>query len=270
MFFKPVYSRIKFWQMLGRGTRLCPDLFGPGNDKHDFRVFDFLLQLRLLPRETRGHRGPRRRLPRRPAFPGAGAVAGRRAGGAGPRPGGSAGRGVDDGVARRSGGDEPRQLHRADAARGGRALPAAGVMGAPYRVRRRDPAEQGCRPAQRARDRRHRVAPVRPQGAEDATGPGRGGHGHVRAPPPPRGGDRHAARREERDSRGGGPARLLGVGAGERLLGGHRPERSRGSCACASAAWCPSWTGRRAPSSTPTSRTRSSPCATTLPSTCRG
>ena len=41
VFFKPVYSRIKFWQMIGRGTRLCPDLFGPGGDKHDFRVFDF-------------------------------------------------------------------------------------------------------------------------------------------------------------------------------------------------------------------------------------
>ena len=41
VFFKPVYSRIKFWQMIGRGTRTCPDLFGPGEDKHDFRVFDF-------------------------------------------------------------------------------------------------------------------------------------------------------------------------------------------------------------------------------------
>lgn len=41
LFFKPVYSRIKFWQMLGRGTRLCTDLFGPGMDKQDFRVFDF-------------------------------------------------------------------------------------------------------------------------------------------------------------------------------------------------------------------------------------
>ena len=41
VFFKPVYSRIKFWQMIGRGTRLCPDLFGPAEDKHDFRVFDF-------------------------------------------------------------------------------------------------------------------------------------------------------------------------------------------------------------------------------------
>ena len=41
VFFKPVYSKIKFWQMIGRGTRLCPDLFGPGADKQDFRVFDF-------------------------------------------------------------------------------------------------------------------------------------------------------------------------------------------------------------------------------------
>ena len=41
VFFKPVYSKIKFWQMIGRGTRLCPDLFGPDEDKQDFRVFDF-------------------------------------------------------------------------------------------------------------------------------------------------------------------------------------------------------------------------------------
>ena len=41
VFFKPVYSKIKFWQMIGRGTRLCPDLFGPDDDKVDFRVFDF-------------------------------------------------------------------------------------------------------------------------------------------------------------------------------------------------------------------------------------
>ena len=41
VFFKPVYSKIKFWQMIGRGTRLCPDLLGPDEDKQDFRVFDF-------------------------------------------------------------------------------------------------------------------------------------------------------------------------------------------------------------------------------------
>lgn len=39
--FKRVYSKSKFWQMLGRGTRLCPDLFGPGQDKAHFYVFDF-------------------------------------------------------------------------------------------------------------------------------------------------------------------------------------------------------------------------------------
>ena len=41
VFFKPVYSKIKFWQMIGRGTRLCPELFGPDDDKQDFRVFCF-------------------------------------------------------------------------------------------------------------------------------------------------------------------------------------------------------------------------------------
>lgn len=41
VFFKPVYSKIKFWQMIGRGTRLCGDLFGPGQEKENFRVFDF-------------------------------------------------------------------------------------------------------------------------------------------------------------------------------------------------------------------------------------
>ncbi|MGO3152795.1 MAG: DEAD/DEAH box helicase family protein [Galactobacter sp.] len=40
VFFKPVHSRTKFWQMIGRGTRLRPDLFGPGQDKKDFLVFD--------------------------------------------------------------------------------------------------------------------------------------------------------------------------------------------------------------------------------------
>ncbi|WP_005035789.1 DEAD/DEAH box helicase family protein [Holophaga foetida] len=41
VFFKPVRSRTKFWQMIGRGTRLCPDLFGPGRDKSHFLIFDF-------------------------------------------------------------------------------------------------------------------------------------------------------------------------------------------------------------------------------------
>ena len=41
VFFKMVRSLTKFWQMIGRGTRLRPDLFGPGEDKTDFFVFDF-------------------------------------------------------------------------------------------------------------------------------------------------------------------------------------------------------------------------------------
>ncbi|MFK4851202.1 DEAD/DEAH box helicase family protein [Microbacterium sp. ZW T6_19] len=41
VFFKAVRSKAKFWQMIGRGTRLRPDLFGPEGDKQDFLVFDF-------------------------------------------------------------------------------------------------------------------------------------------------------------------------------------------------------------------------------------
>lgn len=41
VFFKIVRSKTKFWQMIGRGTRLCPDLFGPEMHKENFFVFDF-------------------------------------------------------------------------------------------------------------------------------------------------------------------------------------------------------------------------------------
>ena len=40
LFFKPVRSKTKFWQMIGRGTRLCPDLLGVGEDKTHFLIFD--------------------------------------------------------------------------------------------------------------------------------------------------------------------------------------------------------------------------------------
>ena len=40
VFAKPVKSPVKFWQMIGRGTRLCADLFGPGQHKSVFRIFD--------------------------------------------------------------------------------------------------------------------------------------------------------------------------------------------------------------------------------------
>lgn len=45
VFFKLVRSKTKFWQMLGRGTRLCPDLFGPGRHKEYFCVFDYCQNL---------------------------------------------------------------------------------------------------------------------------------------------------------------------------------------------------------------------------------
>ncbi len=41
VFFKPVKSKIKFVQMIGRGTRLCPNIFGPGKDKELFYIFDY-------------------------------------------------------------------------------------------------------------------------------------------------------------------------------------------------------------------------------------
>lgn len=40
VFAKPVKSYVKFWQMIGRGTRLCPNLFGPGKNKTEFQIFD--------------------------------------------------------------------------------------------------------------------------------------------------------------------------------------------------------------------------------------
>ena len=40
VFFKPVFSKTKYWQMIGRGTRLRPDLYGPDADKKDFVIFD--------------------------------------------------------------------------------------------------------------------------------------------------------------------------------------------------------------------------------------
>ncbi|MEE7456196.1 restriction endonuclease subunit R [Methylorubrum populi] len=48
VFFKQVRSKTKFWQMMGRGTRLCEDLFGPGDDKTFFRVFDYCSNLEFF------------------------------------------------------------------------------------------------------------------------------------------------------------------------------------------------------------------------------
>lgn len=40
VFHKPVKSYVKFQQMIGRGTRLCKNLFGEGEHKQEFLIFD--------------------------------------------------------------------------------------------------------------------------------------------------------------------------------------------------------------------------------------
>ncbi len=41
VFYKKVRSKSKFWQMIGRGTRKCENIFGVGKDKRDFLIFDY-------------------------------------------------------------------------------------------------------------------------------------------------------------------------------------------------------------------------------------
>lgn len=41
VFFKKVRSKIKFVQMIGRGTRLCENIYGPGKNKSGFQIFDY-------------------------------------------------------------------------------------------------------------------------------------------------------------------------------------------------------------------------------------
>lgn len=48
VFFKGVRSKIKFLQMIGRGTRLCPDVFGPTIDKKGFLIFDYFDNFRYF------------------------------------------------------------------------------------------------------------------------------------------------------------------------------------------------------------------------------
>lgn len=57
VFFKPVRSRTKFWQMVGRGTRLRPDLFGPGRPKTHFSVFDFCGNLEVFSQDVPADEG---------------------------------------------------------------------------------------------------------------------------------------------------------------------------------------------------------------------
>lgn len=55
IFFKPVKSYAKFWQMVGRGTRLRHDLFGPGENKEYFLIFDYCRNLEFFQENPDGH-----------------------------------------------------------------------------------------------------------------------------------------------------------------------------------------------------------------------
>ncbi|WP_145013751.1 DEAD/DEAH box helicase family protein [Mycobacterium marseillense] len=57
VFFKLVRSKTKFWQMIGRGTRLRPDLVGPGQHKQNFYVFDFCGNLEYFSQDLPGSEG---------------------------------------------------------------------------------------------------------------------------------------------------------------------------------------------------------------------
>lgn len=57
VFFKLVRSKTKFWQMVGRGTRLRKDLFGPGKDKEFFYVFDYCQNLEFFKQNPEGTEG---------------------------------------------------------------------------------------------------------------------------------------------------------------------------------------------------------------------
>ncbi|RDU22597.1 DEAD/DEAH box helicase family protein [Anaerosacchariphilus polymeriproducens] len=54
VFFKKVRSYSKFWQMIGRGTRLCKDLLGTGIDKEKFLIFDFCNNFDFFRAKTNG------------------------------------------------------------------------------------------------------------------------------------------------------------------------------------------------------------------------
>ncbi|MDZ7546730.1 DEAD/DEAH box helicase family protein [Clostridium perfringens] len=57
VFFKKVRSKTKFWQMIGRGTRLCPDLLGVGQDKEEFLIFDFCNNFEFFRVNPKGFEG---------------------------------------------------------------------------------------------------------------------------------------------------------------------------------------------------------------------
>ncbi|PRR79305.1 type I restriction enzyme EcoKI subunit R [Clostridium liquoris] len=57
VFFKKVRSKTKFWQMIGRGTRLCEDLLGIGENKDKFLIFDFCNNFEFFRMNPKGFDG---------------------------------------------------------------------------------------------------------------------------------------------------------------------------------------------------------------------
>ncbi|URZ18335.1 DEAD/DEAH box helicase family protein [Clostridium felsineum] len=54
VFAKPIYSKVKFWQMIGRGTRRCENLFGDGMDKKEFVIFDCYKNFQFFEMKPKG------------------------------------------------------------------------------------------------------------------------------------------------------------------------------------------------------------------------
>lgn len=57
VFFKPIKSKIKFMQMIGRGTRLSADIFGEGKDKECFYIFDWCRNFEYFDKHPDGQKG---------------------------------------------------------------------------------------------------------------------------------------------------------------------------------------------------------------------
>lgn len=56
VFFKVVKSKIKFMQMIGRGTRLSEGIFGPGKDKNCFYIFDWCRNFEYFGKNPEGQK----------------------------------------------------------------------------------------------------------------------------------------------------------------------------------------------------------------------
>ncbi len=58
VFFKIVKSKIKFMQMIGRGTRLSENIFGDGKDKECFYIFDWCRNFEYFEKNPNGQTAP--------------------------------------------------------------------------------------------------------------------------------------------------------------------------------------------------------------------